>query len=243
MLEPMEKKIIYVLDDDEAILILLEKILSNLGMAVETFSTIELFVNGLKIRRPDLCFIDLNLGSHLGAGFQLTEALRKKNFDDIILIAISSRSTSEDITYALQHGFDDYIIKPINKILIENKLRQHFSAEITDTIPMQPVPPALAACSLDLDSFLYSIGETEFTILTPHLLPPNAEIEFQTGKLFDIIKKKIKLHLYYSWQHQESGLHAATFHFPEEDLELKNNVMKWIVENKAELQRPKQTLE
>lgn len=228
MSELFEKKLIYVLDDDESILVLLEKFLTGFGMQVETFLTTEAFVDGLRRKLPALCFIDLNFGPQLGAGFLLTKAMRKKIFERIILIVISSRNSSEDIAMALESGFDDYIVKPFSKAVIEQKLRQHFNYLIDDSLPLRPVPMALSSCIFNLESYLYSISENEFTILTHHLLPLNSEIEFESGFLFDILKKKIKLPVYYNWNHRESGLNASTFHFPKDDLDLKNTVAKWI---------------
>lgn len=234
MSEKLRKKLIYVLDDDEAILILMNKLLTNLGLEVETFLSADFFVNALKNKIPDLCFIDLNLGTHLGAGFQLTQALRKKLLDKIKLIVISSRDSATDITHALEIGFDDYIIKPINKNVLEAKLKQHLSEVLDETIPLKPTPKEFENCKMTLDSYLYSINEHEFTILTQHLLPQNAEVLFETGTLFNIIQKKITLPVYYHWRHVESGLNAATFHFPEDDLELRNTILKWLIDNPME---------
>jgi DNA-binding response OmpR family regulator len=224
-------QLIYVLDDDETILVIMNKILENLGFEVKTFSTTDLFIQSLKNEIPVLCFIDLNLGTSVGAGFQLTQALRKKLKEKIKLIVLTSRESPEDIAYALEIGFDDYLVKPINNIVIESKLRQHLKSEIQDKTQVAPMPREYSECTLGLESYMYSISETELSILSPHLFLPNAMVEFNSGLLVEIIKKPITLKVHYNWQHTDSDLYGATFDFPSDDLELKNTILKWLVEN------------
>lgn len=208
------KKLIYIIDDDEDILILLKKILNNLGMIVETFQTPDTFIKRLKEKVPDLCFIDLNLGVNVGAGFQLIQAIRRKISEDVVLIVISARSSSEDTTMALEYGCDDYIVKPIKAALIENKLKQHLKHEVEITVPMISVPEDLRACSFNLESYISNINEEGFTLLTAHFIPKNTEIEFSSGVMFEIMQKNFSLRVKNNWVHVESGLYAYLFVFP-----------------------------
>jgi DNA-binding response OmpR family regulator len=209
----------------------MNKILENLGFEVKTFPTTDLFILSLKNDIPVLCFIDLNLGANTGEGFQLTQAIRNKLKEKIKLIVLTSRESPEDIAYALEIGFDDYLVKPINSNVIESKLRQHLKFEIQDKNQLTPMPIEYSDCTLGLESYLHSISETELSILSPHLLLPNALVEFNSGPLVEIIKKPITLKVHYNWQHADSDLYGATFDFPSDDLELKNTILKWLMEN------------
>lgn len=230
MLETPNAKLIFVLDDDETILSIMKKVLENLGFAVRTFSRPEEFIQNLKNSMPVLCFIDINLGASPGAGFQLTQALRQIFKSELVLIVISSRESPEDIAYALEVGFDDYLIKPINSIIVESKLRQYLHVDIKDNTLLYSLEPTYSFCSFELESYLFSISETEFSILCPHEIPINTVVEFNSGALFDIIKKSISVKIDHRWKSLDSDLHGATFQFPSEDIELKNCVLKWITE-------------
>ena len=229
MNEPLEKKLIYLVDDDEDILILLKKILVNLGMEVETFLTPELFIKQIKKKLPDLCFIDLNFDTNLGAGFQLIQAIRKKISDKVILIVLSSRDASEDITQALEIGCDDYLTKPIRAPIIESKLRQHLKNFVEPITVMTTVPEELRPCSFGLGFYLYYISESGFTILTQHFIPKKTDIFFNSGILFEIMQREFTLRVQYNWIHSESGLYAASFNFPTDDRHFKTSFRKWML--------------
>lgn len=224
-----EKKLIYIIDDDEDILVLLKKILLNLDMEVETFLTADSFIKKIKEKVPDLCFIDLNLGVNLGAGFQLIQAIRRKISENIILIVLSSRDASEDTAMALEYGCDDYIIKPIKASVIESKLRQHLNQAEEPSVLMTTVPEELRRCSFNLESYISHISEEGFTLLSPHFIPKQTVIEFNSGVLFEIMQKSFSLRVEKNWVHVESGLYASFFEFPEEERDFKNSFRKWLL--------------
>lgn len=223
----IDKKLIYVLDDDEDVLILLKKILQNLGMDAETFLTPESFILKFKEKKPDLCFIDLNLGKNLGAGFQVIQAIRKKITDQVILIVLSARDSSEDITQALEMGCNDYINKPIRAAIIENKLRQHFKTQDDVTLPSVTVPNDFKACTLELDYYLYYINEEGFTILTPHFIPTKSKILFDSGIVFEIFQKPFSLRVEQNWLNDELKLYATSFVYPDDDPTYKTSFRNW----------------
>ena len=225
----MKKKLIYIIDDDEDILELMKKIFLKLDMEVETFLSTNDFILRLKQRIPDLCFIDLNLGVHIGAGFQLIQAIRKKISEKIVLIVISSRDTAEDTALAIEMGADDYIIKPIKPALIEQKILQYLSSPDDDLLPMIPVPQEFRACTLLLEYYLYHLNENGFIILTPHFIPKNTVIEFNNGTLIEIMEKPFCLNVKHNWLHVDSELYAAQFIFPAEEQGFNASFRKWMI--------------
>ena len=224
-----KNKLIYIIDDDIAILSYLRKILINLEIEVEIFESPELFIKRLKEKIPDLCFIDINLGVNIGAGFQLIEAIRQKLSDTLVLIVLSGRDNSEDTTHALEIGGNDYIIKPIKPSIIESKVRQHLSHAGDLFSPLIAVPKELSACTFDLGFYLYQISESEFTILTQHFIPKKTNITFSSGILYEIMKVPFSLKAESNWIHTETGLYAVSFIFPNDDLKFKFAFRKWVL--------------
>lgn len=224
----IDKKLIYIVDDDEDVLILLKKILQNLGMEVEAFLTPELFIEKFKQKIPDLCFLDLNYGVHIGGGFQLIKALRKKNPEKLILIALSAREASEDITHALEIGCNDYLTKPVRAPIIESKLRQHFMPTTDLALPMIAIEDEqLHPCIMELNYYLHYISEDGFTILSPHFIPKKTKIEFDSGIIFEIMQKKFSLKAEHNWLSEESHLYATFFKFPDDDRSYQNAFRNW----------------
>lgn len=226
-----DKKLIYLLDDDQNCLDLLKRIITRFDIDVEFFLAPDIFLARVKEKKPDLCFIDLNFGPALGAGFQVIKAIKKMIIAPPILIVNSTRDTSEDIENALSFGADDYLIKPISSKIIENKLRQHlkYIPEVLGST-FTLVDEKLKKCKIDLNSHLYSVSEFGFIILTPHFVPKDTLIEFGTGMLFEIANQRFSMRVNNIWIHAESGLYGISFLFTDEVSELKMIFRKWILE-------------
>lgn len=106
----MQKKLIYILDDEIDICHLLEQMLCQHGYQTDCFQTGARFSHALKRRRPDLCIIDLGLPDMDGTAIvrQLHEEHR------IGLIIISGRDSPSDRVLGLEYGADDYLSKPFD---------------------------------------------------------------------------------------------------------------------------------
>jgi two-component system KDP operon response regulator KdpE len=68
---------------------------------------------GLKLVReesPDIIILDLNLPDI--SGFEVLKAIRQDSSVPVIILTV--RSDDEDMLQGLEHGADDYIVKPFN---------------------------------------------------------------------------------------------------------------------------------
>jgi DNA-binding response OmpR family regulator len=78
------------------------------------------FENG----QPDICVLDVMLPDV--SGFELAEAIRKRN-DDVPIIFLTARTQTEDLVRGFRTGGNDYIRKPFSMeeliVRIENCLR------------------------------------------------------------------------------------------------------------------------
>ncbi|WP_136660036.1 response regulator transcription factor [Nitratireductor sp. XY-223] len=102
------KPLIYVLEDDADIALVISRTLKNEGFTIEAFSRRGSFLNRLKRQTPDLCLVDLSLPDGDGLSV-VTEYLRVSNIPSIV---VTGRSSLTDKIIGLEVGADDYVVKP-----------------------------------------------------------------------------------------------------------------------------------
>lgn len=125
----LSKKILYI-EDNSANMRLVEDIIKK-HTSFELLSSMN-GNDGIKMaieQKPDLILLDLNLPDM--NGFDVFESIRKNmELKNTPVVAVSANAMQHDVDRAIELGFLDYIVKPIdlfsfknmlNKILIENK--------------------------------------------------------------------------------------------------------------------------
>lgn len=117
-------KKILILDDDSVLRITLKQMLSQMGYdSIPTYS-IEGALKLASTAMPDLILLDLDLGQESGHDFI---KLHGKNMflKTIPIIVISSSKERSDIISTNVKGAVDYILKPIDKNILEKKIAKH----------------------------------------------------------------------------------------------------------------------
>ncbi|MBU0970747.1 MAG: adenylate/guanylate cyclase domain-containing response regulator [Proteobacteria bacterium] len=122
----MENKAqILIVDDDEIVLRILEKVLTKAG------HVILLAANGedalIQSRNhPDLILLDLQLPDM--SGFEICQAIKsREDTKDIPIIMITSDVSSESLEIAFKAGAIDYIVKPSKKIELMARINSALS--------------------------------------------------------------------------------------------------------------------
>lgn len=100
--------LIYVVDDEENILEIIEYNLSKNGYIVKTFKDGKSFLDSIKTQNPDLVILDLMLPDM--DGFDICRKIKEKT--SIPVIILSAKSEEFDKVLGLELGADDYIVKP-----------------------------------------------------------------------------------------------------------------------------------
>lgn len=93
-------------------------------MMLQTGCTIELANDGFKAlkcitkKRPDLVLMDCQMPNM--DGFQCTQEIRDnpEKYGDLVIIAITANAFEDDKTRCLEVGMNDFIAKPIDKVLL-----------------------------------------------------------------------------------------------------------------------------
>jgi len=114
------KEIILIVDDDEAVLSTLNKVVKARGMDAETVASGEAALEILADKRFDLILMDINMSGM--DGFETIQAIRARKITTPIII-VSGRKEDFDTLYGLDIGADDYITKPFNPVTLGAKMK------------------------------------------------------------------------------------------------------------------------
>ncbi|SDN93740.1 Response regulator receiver domain-containing protein [Desulfonauticus submarinus] len=110
---------ILVLDDVEDQTILLKRILGRKNYEVITFTLEEEALNWIKDNPVDLAILDIKLKK--SSGIEVLKAL-KNIYPKIKVIMLTGYPTLETAQQALQLGANEYLVKPIDKSELEEKV-------------------------------------------------------------------------------------------------------------------------
>lgn len=111
---------ILLIEDDRMIAESLEKALRQTGYAVDAAANAETGEVSLASQKYDLVLLDLGLPD--GSGLEILRKLRARR-DQIPVLIITARDTLKDVVTGLDHGADDYMIKPFALEELEARIR------------------------------------------------------------------------------------------------------------------------
>lgn len=102
------QKLIYVVDDEENIRLMMKTFLENEGFLVESFGDGTSVREAVSQRRPDMIVLDIMMPGE--DGLSLCKAFRKEK--DMLLLIVSAKDSPLDRVTGLMLGSDDYVAKP-----------------------------------------------------------------------------------------------------------------------------------
>lgn len=111
---------VLIIDDDDAVLTILYKVIKSNGLEAETATSGEKALALLTEQDYALLLLDINMKGM--DGFQVIQAIRKKGIN-IPIIIVSGRKEDYDTLYGLDIGADDYVTKPFNPITLGAKVK------------------------------------------------------------------------------------------------------------------------
>jgi len=105
--------LILYIEDDAANRVLVRRILAAEGYTLAEASNADEAIEALRINRPDLILMDINMPEV--DGFTLTKRIKDNpEWQDIPVIALTANVMKGDRERVLQAGCDGYIQKPID---------------------------------------------------------------------------------------------------------------------------------
>ena len=111
---------VLIVDDDEAVLNMLYKVIKSNGFKADTASGGESALEMVRSHTYDCILLDINMQGIYG--FQVIESIRSHGLKTPIII-VSGRKEDYDTLYGLDIGADDYITKPFNPIIVGAKVK------------------------------------------------------------------------------------------------------------------------
>lgn len=168
----MPKGLVYVVDDEEDILNLVEYNLVKEGYKVERFISGESALDRIEDKMPDILLLDLMLPGV--DGLDVAKLLKKDSrYASIPLIMLTAKGEESDIVTGLEIGADDYIPKPFSpKVMLarvkavmrrKEPVEQKASKDDILRIVNLEIHPGRHEVRIDKD--LIDLTYTEFSLL------------------------------------------------------------------------------
>lgn len=132
---------VLIVDDDEAVLTMLYKVIRSNGIEADTASNGKNALELVSQKTYDLILLDVNM--HGMDGFQVIQEIRGRKIN-VPIIVVSGRVEDYDMLYGLNIGADDYVTKPFNPVVLGAKVKalirrsQSSSAASSDIITAGP---------------------------------------------------------------------------------------------------------
>ena len=104
--------LIYVADDDEPTLELIEAFLTRDGLEVVGFSSADRLIAAIPTRRPDAVLLDVRIPGQ--SGLDALKALKDSDHADIPVLMLTGDGRLDRIVQAMQLGAKGYVMKPFD---------------------------------------------------------------------------------------------------------------------------------
>lgn len=118
----MNKKLIYIADDEVNICNIIKSFLIKEGYDVETFYDGRSVLEAFGVKQPDMLVIDIMMPEI--DGFSLCSAIREKS--SVPIIIVSAKDTEPDKIAGLTLGSDDYLTKPFSPMELIARVKSIF---------------------------------------------------------------------------------------------------------------------
>lgn len=165
----MEKKLIYIADDEKNIRLLIKSFLENAGYMVRLFENGDLLYQAFEKQAPDLIVIDIMMPGT--DGLSILEKIR--NTSAVPVIIVSARDTEYDRITGISIGSDDYLIKPFSPLELVARIHGIFrrialyqNQENQDILAFGAMKIDLQSRAIYYKDDIFEVSPTEFDFLS-----------------------------------------------------------------------------
>ena len=175
---------VLIVDDDMAVLALLNKVIRSNGLEAECAESAEKALE----HRYDLILMDVNMRGL--DGFAAVAVIRNKGIRTPIII-VSGRKEDFDTLYGLDIGADDYITKPFNPVTLGAKVKamirrsRNYASAADNTIMAGPFMYNTSTLRLYKNGVEISLSAKENAMMK--LFIDNVNRIFSKDMLYDMI--------------------------------------------------------
>ncbi|MGE5679076.1 MAG: response regulator transcription factor [Pseudomonadota bacterium] len=183
----MDKKLIYIADDEMNILNIIKSFLLKEGYEVEAFSNGQAILEAYQARPADMLVIDIMMPGM--DGYSLCSQIRQTS--GVPIIIVSAKDTEPDKIAGLTLGCDDYMTKPFSPMELIARIRSIFrrieldkaNAGISDVIKVADVVINRNTKRVEINSKDIGLTGMEFSLL--YYLAINSNRAVSRGELLD----------------------------------------------------------
>lgn len=185
-----ETKNVLVVDDNRNDLLMVKFVLLKMGFNPILLDKPRQVVDTLQMYKVSLIILDLEMPEINGIDV-LRKIKRVDAYKNIPVVMLTGHSAFEDVKKAVSVGAIDYIIKPIDAGIFENKVNKIIKTDglNTDWIEYEIKELSDSEVQLYFTSHLVSIGETSLTLKANQNLPNGTRI-FTNIRLFEKLEIK-----------------------------------------------------
>lgn len=116
--------LIYSVEDDEDISLIINKSLTKQGFTVKSFENGKKFLEQFKLETPDIVLLDLMLPDMSGSDI-IKKIRSNQKYDNVHIIVVSAKHMTMDKVENLDLGADDYIEKPFDLLELMSRVEAH----------------------------------------------------------------------------------------------------------------------
>lgn len=131
-MEAKEKRKIVAVDDSGIILKMLIKVLGS-DYDLHAFSSGMRALQFLKEKTPDLIILDIDMPEI--NGYEMLKVIKEReHLKDVPVIFLTSNNDKSHVVKAVAEGAKDYVVKPIDEEILQEKVRALLDAAGDDAI-------------------------------------------------------------------------------------------------------------
>lgn len=185
---------ILVVDDDPDILKMAEKILVAAGHTVFTAEDALRAIDWLNHINFDLLLSDANMPHY--SGFDLINTIRNNpKYKDLTIAMLTGLKERKDVERALKLGVDDYIVKPLDPMLLIQKVNSLFEKKPATKYAEVHLSPSQGKATMKRNIMVEAISETGIQIVTeePVRIGQILEVNAEIFKTLDIVPPPLKV--------------------------------------------------
>lgn len=185
---------ILVVDDDADILKMAEKILVAVGHTVFTAEDALRAIDWLNHINFDLVLSDANMPHY--SGFDLINTIRNNpRYKDMSIAMLTGLRERKDVERALKMGVDDYIVKPLDPMLLIEKVNALFERKPVQKYAEVRLAPSQGKASMKRHVVVESISEIGLQVITedPVKIGQIIELNAEIFRTLDILPPPLKV--------------------------------------------------
>src|SRR6185437_13724714 len=167
---------ILVVDDDPDILKMADKILTSAGHMVTVAEDALKAVDWLNSASFDLLLSDANMPQF--SGFDLINTIRSNpKYADMIIAMLTGLREREDVERALKLGVNAYIVKPLDPLLLVQKINTLFDKKGTQKVAEVTLSPSQGRAALRRQITVEKLSEMGLQVLTEDPVKPGQMLD------------------------------------------------------------------